>query len=301
MFEYLADGVAKSYYETATPQQLSFFPSQFLKGKIDEMTHIISIIAEADKYELQGIDPKKLTLKRQSRKPYIQWQTQKELEGKLTRTVAMYGTPAMAKDAGMTTEAYWQQIIQACYLDQEHPIQQRQKTQTEIETIRRKLNDIYIDKIHMEGADMDLWITIGENRQRLGGGGRNIPSFEVFTSPDRRETQGWIQFNQPLFRYGQKIDGIKLVFNQGVVQEFDAKEGKELLTEIFQIPGTKSIGEFSLTDARHSRITKFMGETLYDENMGGKYGNTHLAIGRSYEDTSTVDLSPLTEEERKQR
>ena len=54
------------------------------------------------------------------------------------------------------------------------------------------------------------------------------------------------------------------------------------------------IGEYSLTDKRHSRITKFMAETLFDENMGGPYGNTHLALGMSYRDTYAGDVSKLT-------
>ena len=45
------------------------------------------------------------------------------------------------------------------------------------------------------------------------------------------------------------------------------------------------IGEFSLTDGRVSKITKFMAETLFDENMGGKYGNTHIALGSAYKDS----------------
>ena len=40
------------------------------------------------------------------------------------------------------------------------------------------------------------------------------------------------------------------------------------------------VGEFSLTDRRFSRITKFMAETLYDENVGGPFGNTHIALGK---------------------
>ena len=44
------------------------------------------------------------------------------------------------------------------------------------------------------------------------------------------------------------------------------------------------VGEFSLTDRRFSRITKFMAETLYDENVGGPFGNTHIALGSSYHD-----------------
>lgn len=57
------------------------------------------------------------------------------------------------------------------------------------------------------------------------------------------------------------------------------------------------IGEYSLTDSRHSRITKFMAETLFDENMGGPYGNTHLALGMSYRDTYAGDVSKLTDAE----
>ena len=43
--------------------------------------------------------------------------------------------------------------------------------------------------------------------------------------------------------------------------------------------------EFSLTDRRFSKITKFMADILYDENFGGKYGNCHVAVGASYADT----------------
>ena len=57
------------------------------------------------------------------------------------------------------------------------------------------------------------------------------------------------------------------------------------------------VGEYSLTDSRHSRITKFMAETLFDENMGGPYGNTHMALGMSYRDTYAGDVSKLTTKE----
>jgi aminopeptidase len=62
--------------------------------------------------------------------------------------------------------------------------------------------------VHIEWADADLWIKIWSNRQRLGWSGRNIPSFEIFTSPDYRDVQGWMKFNQKIYRYGQVIDGI---------------------------------------------------------------------------------------------
>ncbi len=100
------------------------------------------------------------------------------------------------------------------------------------------------------------------------GVGCNIPSFEIFTSPDRRETNGRMRFNQPVFRYGQMIKGIFLKFKNGVIVDYDATENKALLKEIISIPNANKLGEFSLTDSRFSHITKLMGETLFDENMG---------------------------------
>ena len=58
--------------------------------------------------------------------------------------------------------------------------------------------------------------------------------------------------------------------------------------------GADKVGEFSLTDRRFSRITRFMGETLFDENMGGAHGNTHIALGRSYHDCYDGDPTKVS-------
>jgi len=65
------------------------------------------------------------------------------------------------------------------------------------------------------------------------------------------------------------------------------------LKEIISIPNANRLGEFSLTDGRFSHITKFMGETLYDENVGGKYGNTHVAVGGSFNDALKGNIKKL--------
>jgi aminopeptidase len=56
------------------------------------------------------------------------------------------------------------------------------------------------------------------------------------------------------------------------------------------------IGEFSLTDTRFSKINKFMANTLFDENFGGDFGNTHLAVGKAYHDACSCDLTKMTNE-----
>jgi aminopeptidase len=66
---------------------------------------------------------------------------------------------------------------------------------------------------------------------------------------------------------------------------------------MLKTPGGNMIGEVSLTDARHSRITKFMAETLYDENMGGRYGNTHIALGSAYREGYLVEPVPTNDDE----
>ena len=55
------------------------------------------------------------------------------------------------------------------------------------------------------------------------------------------------------------------------------------------------LGEFSLTDKRTSRITHPMAETLFDENIGGPFGNTHVAIGNAYRDCYLEDSSKLSD------
>ena len=144
---------------------------------------------------------------------------------------------------------------------------------------------------------MDLNIKIGSNRKWLSGGGKNIPSFEIFTSPDWTETNGSIRFNQPLYYSGKRISGVSLSFENGVVVASSAAENEDALKEMIAQENANKVGEFSLTDKRHSRITKFMATTLFDENMGGAFGNTHIALGNAYKDTFTGDMSTVTDQQ----
>jgi aminopeptidase len=260
------------------------------------MDYVISIISETDKYELKGIDPKKIMLSNLSRKPYIDWQNEKENKGKMTWTLGLYGTPAMAKEAGMSLKEYWNQIIKGCYLDFPDPVKKWKETFKEIEKLKRKLNLIDIKKLRIIAPNTDLTIGIDKNRNWLGGGGRNIPSYEIFISPNWRGTEGYISFSEPLYRYGNLIKGIKLEFKNGVVTKSSATEGENILKEMIRTKNADKIGEFSLTDNRFSKITKFMAETLFDENTGGKYGNTHIALGMAYKDSYTGNISKIKKE-----
>jgi len=102
-------------------------------------------------------------------------------------------------------------------------------------------------------------------------------------------------FNQPLTKYGPKVEGIELHFKNGRVVKAKATKHEKFLKELIVTDtGSSQLGEFSLTDKRLSRITKFMHDDLYDENIGGPFGNTHLALGKSYLDTYDGDVAKLS-------
>lgn len=279
----------RDFFELAKPHQLRFFPRKYARGLVNQADHALFVISETDMHELESIPPKKILLRGLAWKPYMDWRREKENAGKHTWTIGLYGTAAMAKEAGLSEKEYWAQIIRACFLDKKDPIAEWKRVYKRLEETRKKLNGLPIEKLHITGPDADLFVHLGHKRHWMGGSGRNIPSFELFTSPDWRGTSGWIRFNQPLYRYGVLIEGVELWFKNGRVIRSRARKNERVLKEMIATKNADRMGEYSLTDKRFSRITKFMAETLYDENMGGPHGNTHLALGASYHDCYTGD------------
>ncbi|MDQ8198455.1 aminopeptidase [Pelagicoccus enzymogenes] len=291
------DDMAREFFELANEEQLSFFAEKFHRGTVDQIDHTVAILAETNKKELDGIDSKKIMTAQKALKPYMDWRRAKESAGKYTWTLAMWGTQQMADEVGMSLEEYWEQIIEACYLREAKPAEKWKELYEKLYSYKDKLDALKIEKLHIEAENTDLWVKLGDNRKWLGGSGRNIPSFELFVSPDWRGTEGRIQFTEPLYRYGALIENAYLEFKDGVVVKATASKGEDLLKEMIAVENADKAGEFSLTDRRFSRITKFMGETLYDENVGGEYGNTHIAVGSAYRDSYTGDPSSVSEKE----
>jgi aminopeptidase len=288
--------VSRDFFELASDEQLDHFNARYMRGLVDEMDHQITVLAEADPHALDSVDPAKIMRQGAAMRQLLDWRGEKENAGRFSWTLALYGTPAMAAEAGMSLEQYWEQIVHACFLDAEDPIARWREVGEQVSRTREWLDSLQIERMHVLGEDVDLRVSLGEQRRWLGGRGRNIPSFELFTSPDWRGTEGWIYCNQPLYRYGNLVKGIRLEFADGRVSAASAEQNEAVLTEMIATDGADRIGEFSLTDRRVSRITRFMAHTLYDENVGGRYGNTHIALGRSYQDAYDGDPSEVSPE-----
>ncbi|MCL2219726.1 MAG: aminopeptidase [Chitinispirillia bacterium] len=278
-------------------EQLSFFPEKYYRGLADSIDHWVRIVADEDPMYLKNADPAKVLMSNRAAKPFREWLDEKEDKGKFTWTLCLYATEKMAAEAGLSLREYWSQIAKACYLNEPNPVAKWKSVFKEMQRMLDKLNKLPIKRLHVAAKETDLWITLGQKRKWLGGSGRNIPSFEFFTSPDWRGTEGKIYFDLPLYRYGNVIKDIRLEFKKGQIVKATAKQNEKMLKELIKQKNADKIGEFSLTDTRFSKITKFMAETLFDENFGGKYGNTHLAVGKSYHDTYAGNTSKMTEEQ----
>ena len=72
----------------------------------------------------------------------------------------MYGTEAMAKEAGLSLEEYWNQIISACFLDETDPVKKRKEVNDEIHRVKNKLNELKLEYVHVTGPDEDLKLKI---------------------------------------------------------------------------------------------------------------------------------------------
>ena len=297
--EYLPDddrhlNLSRDFFEIAGPEQHGYFPAAYTRGMVEQSDHMVYVRCVADPRALQEVDPARVLARERAYGPLIEWETAKESAGRFTWTIALYGTEAMAAEAGMPLEDYWEEIIRACFLDQPDPKANWQAVTDRMRGYIEALNRLPIDRLEVRGEDVDLRLHLGERRRWVGGGGRNIPSFEIFTSPDWRGTDGWIRFSEPLYELGSLITGIALEFRDGSITRATASENEDLLRELLATDNADRVGEFSLTDSRLSPITRFMAETLFDENVGGPFGNTHIAVGKAIQQCYDGDPDALS-------
>ena len=292
----LSPSMEHSFYLIGDEDQISFIPPGE-KELFNNLNGLISILAPESLTHLKDVDPAKIGRCLISRKILRDILDERENKGLFSWTLCLMPTEELAKNAGLSIDDYTDQIIKACYLDYEEPEKKWQEIFENAKQIKEFLNSLQIETLHLESERCDLYVTIGSHRQWIGVSGHNIPSFEIFTSPDWRGTKGIFYMDQPSFRSGNIVKGLELEFKEGRVVKLSAEQGEIFVEKQIQVDENAcKIGEFSLTDKRFSRIDKFMAHTLYDENFGGEYGNCHIALGASYAETYVLGGDKLTKE-----
>ncbi len=290
------------FFDVANEEQLKFL-APWNKTLYKHLNGSIWLGAPASLTHLSSIDPKKFAVTARVGKLLCTIRNKREEKGEFGWTLCMMPTKALAEKANMSVEEYGEEIIRACYLDKENPVTEWEKLYKESIAIKTWLNELEedIDHLHIESENTDLMITPGSKRKWLGVSGHNIPSFEIFTSPDWRGTKGIYYANMPSFVMGNYVEGVRLVFKKGNAVGINAKIGEEFVKKMLATDkGAGRIGEISFTDKRFSPIRKFMAHTLFDENVGGEEGNCHIAVGASYSDTYSGNPKELTKKMKKE-
>lgn len=288
-----------NFFERAKDKQLVFVGSweNELSRNLNGSIHLN---APESLTHLSDIDPKKIGKATVARKQLREILQKREDKRQYGWTLCMMPTEELAKKAGLSLKQYTNQIVKACYLDKPDPVKEWQTIFREAVEVKKWLNSMEVEYYHVESERVDLTVTPGRKRRWIGISGHNIPSFEIFLSPDWRGTKGIYYANQPSFRTGNYVEGVELTFNRGYAVKIQARKGEDFVVKQLSMDrGAKRVGEFSLTDKRFSKINRFMANTLYDENYGGRYGNCHLAVGASYADTYDGDTAKLTKSMKK--
>jgi len=261
------------------------------------LSGLISLIAPASLTHLAGVDSAKIGQAAVARKFLREIMEGREQTGAFGWTLCAYPTPEQARCAGVSMEEYARVIKRACFLDDPDPVARWAEVYVDAQRVKQALGALDIKSLRVESAHCDLLVTPGDQRRWLGVSGHNIPSFEIFLSPDWRGTEGVYYADQPSYRSGNRVQGVRLEFKAGRAVAVTANEGQEFVQkQLAMDQGAAQLGEFSLTDRRHSRIDAFMANTLFDENFGGAFGNCHVAVGASYADTFSGDQAALDAE-----
>lgn len=291
----------RALFTKGSMQQIEFV-GPWEKTLYENLNGSIFISAPENLFHLKDVDPEKIMAASLSMKPLKDIINERENDGKFSWTLCCWPTRELAAEAKISIDEYKEKLMRACLLDRSDPVSQWEVLYNESQEIKNWLNEMLPDVyyFHIKSRKTDLKIYPGENRKFVGVDGCNIPSFELFLSPDCTRTEGVYFADQPSYRDGNIVKNIRIEFKNGKAVSAEAEEGNSYLQKMIDLDeGARMVGEFSLTDKRFSPIDTFMAETLFDENFGGDNGNCHIALGDSYDVTYTGDPNELSDKARK--
>lgn len=194
----------------------------------------------------------------------------------------------------------WREVAHVCRLDTPDPAAAWQARFDRLTEIYTWLDSLGLDALRYDGPGTELTVGLFPSSRWQGGPmttvdgivhAPNIPTEEVFTTPDPSRADGVVEATKPLFTAGELITGLRVRFEGGRAVTIDADQGAATLrTLVGRDEGAARLGEVALVD-RDSRVgglgTVFY-DTLLDENAA-----SHIALGAG------LDFAVEAEEDRK--
>jgi aminopeptidase len=192
-------------------------------------------------------------------------------------------------DAPDALASLWDAIGMICRLDADDPVQAWRERSAELSLAAQRLDDAQLDSLRFIGPGTDLTVGLLAGARWEGGGITsadgigylpNIPTEEVFTTPDPERTKGVVSSTKPLLVSGAAISGLRMRFDGGRAVQVDADEGAELMRELVaRDEHADRLGEVALVDSsgRIGRSGLVFHDTLFDENAA-----SHIAVGGGF-------------------
>ncbi len=277
-------------------EYLDYIPSDYestVDAYVDEGWCVISIEGMEDPDIFSEMDQERFA---KMQKPLLEKSKKlmrAAMSGPTRWTIAPLPTPGWAakvfaeKDSKASTEKLWQCLIPILRLNSDNPTKLWKEHLDGLKKRTDYLDSLQLDHLHFEGEGTDLKVYLGEKSCWIGGslchnGGlpflANIPTEEVFSTPDFRKTNGRVQVTRPVKVSGKSVIGSWFEFKNGTVVDFGAQEGKAALEQFFKMdPNAKALGEVALVDVESPifKTNKIFDSILLDENA-----SCHIALGR---------------------
>ena len=184
----------------------------------------------------------------------------------------------------------WEQVVHVCRLDEDDPVAAWRERSRSLDGVAERLSERHFDAIHLEGPGTDLTVGLLPTSHWNGGGDEtadgiphmaNLPTEEVFTSPDPGRVEGVVAATKPLSTQGRIIEGLTVRFEGGRAVQVEADSGAETLCALMeQDEGGARLGELALVDreGRIGPLNTVFYDTLLDENAA-----SHIALGSAYD------------------
>lgn len=201
-------------------------------------------------------------------------------------------------------EELWNKIFEICNINEDNPEEIWNKKTELLSNRCKKLNEYNFKTLkYTNNIGTNFTIDLPDNHiwesgnSKLANGKEvlvNFPTEEVFTSPHCNTANGVVYSGKPLAYQDNIIDNFWIEFKNGEAIDWDAKEGKEVLTNLItSCKGANKLGEVALVeyDSSISQSGLVFYETLYDENAA-----CHLALGGSFAECIKEGIGKTLEE-----
>lgn len=183
-------------------------------------------------------------------------------------------------------ERLWEKVAFCMRLDEPDPVAAWREQMARLDARAATLTTLGPNALRYRGPDTDLLVGLfptarwGSAGFRTSGGidyVANLPTEEIFTTPDPRVADGTIRSSKPLSLGGQIVRGLQLTFEAGRIIKVDADEGAELVrSQIATNENADRLGEVALvtSESRVGQSGTLFFDTLFDENAA-----CHIAYG----------------------